>query len=359
MSYSKDELALILLDSIIGLEYVQKKQILSFVGSPRALFDGDGLYKALENSVKPERVATIAATFSGGYQEHVLSSLEKRQTVVITRYSPLYPEEYEHIQLPPLCVYANGNVDLLKAENKFAVVGSRKCPAEICRLTTDFCKTLAKSGAVVVTGSAGGADSAAIEGALDSGNLICVLAGGIDRVYPEYNKRLIEKVASRGLVISEHSPVTDSKPWMFPVRNRLIAGLAKGVLIAGGKFTSGARHTAAYALDGGKEVFAFPYPPRAPQGELNNSLIKQGACLCDSVEDILDFLQLEKVEETTAPLEGEAKTVYAYIKAGDGEVDALMQKTSLKIYELTPLLSELEIQGFIVKAGGNKYKCVK
>ena len=299
------------------------------------------------------------ALFDKKYHDYVFAGLEKHQTVCVTLYSEGYPQLLKQTDIPPLVLYCNGNTGLLKKEKTFAIVGSRKCLPYAIELAKDFSGKIAKGGAVVVTGSAGGADKAAIDGAVESGNLISVIAGGIGHIYPEYNKTAILKVAETGLVVSEQSPDCAVKPWMFPVRNRIIAGLSKGVLIVGGDRESGARHTANYAADYGREVFAFPYSIGIKSGELNNELIKSGCNLCDDINDIFDFLKIKENTEDKISLKGDEAVIYAAIKDGFDDVNKLVLKTDKKMFELAPILSSLEIEGLIVKMAGNKYKTVK
>lgn len=361
MNYSLSEKAIILLDSLEGLEYKHKAAILFRAGKPENLFDiclrrGN----ALNGIIDEAKIQTVFAAFDEDYAEYTLEKYEKENTTVITRGSENYPESLENISAPPLCLYCNGDVTLLKSKC-FAIVGSRKCPPYATALIKEHSEVLVKSGVTIVTGSAGGADKAAIEGSLaGGGKVISVLAGGIKHVYPEYNKNLIKEVEKKGLVVSEHNPFVAPKPWMFPVRNRIIAGLSEGVLIAAGERQSGARHTATFALEYGKEVFAYPYSIGISSGELNNELIKDGASLCDCADDILSFLEIErKTEEEEVELEDEEKEVLSAIKDGFDDVNKLVEKTGLKMYELAPALSSLEISGFIVKTAGNVYKAVK
>ena len=360
MKYTKDEFAVILLDSMMGLEYKHKKRILDCFSTPAESFDDSDAFKeAVFSVVEDSKAKTVIASTDQSYLDFVLEKYEKRGTKVVTYLSDDYPESLRHVDCPPLCLYSNGNVDLLKEKNTFAIVGSRKCLPDICALTKDFAAKLAEAGVCLVTGSAGGADTATIDGALASGKVISVLAGGINHVYPDYNKRLIDKVEKNALVISEQPPDYEVKPWMFPVRNRIIAGLSKGVLIAGGKKDSGARHTATFALEGGKDVYAFPYSVGIATGELNNYLIKNGAYLCDDVNDILNNLGIEKTEETSLDLEEDQLKIYELIKNGKDSVDMLLEASGMKMFELAPVLTELEVGGFIVKLAGNNYKAKK
>ena len=357
--YTKDELAIIVLDSMLGIEYKHKINILAAVKRPSDLFDKEAAGRVAFSVIGENKANTVASAFNDDYAGFILEKCEKRGTKVITKISEGYPSEYVNVFMPPLCLYCNGDERLLSKDKKFAIVGSRKCSPEMLALTTDFAAEISSAGGIIVTGSAGGADIAAIKGSLDSGSVISVVAGGIDHVYPEFNRRLIEKVENSALVISEQPPEYEVKPWLFPMRNRLIAGLSKGVLITGGKLDSGARHTATFALDDGKEVFAFPYPPRSAIGALCNSLIKNsGAALCDDVNDILSFLGLERKEEEKTELEGDELSVFKLIKEGVEDADAILEKTGMKMFELAPVLTSLELQGLIVKLSGNSYKAV-
>ncbi len=357
MKYTADELAVIALDSILGLEYKHKMKILEAVKRPSDLLNGatDVVFDVLDDS----KARTVANAFGKDYTDYVVEKLEKRATKAITCYSEGYPDEFENCYLPPICVYCNGNVNLLYEEHKFSIVGSRKSPTDISAITTEYASALAEAGACVVTGSAGGGDTAAIKGALPTGKVVSILAGGINKVYPEYNKRLIESVEKDALVISEQPPDYEVKPWLFPMRNRLIAALGKGVLITSGKYDGGARHTAAFALDQGKEVFAFPYPPKATYGQLCNSLIKtSGAALCDDVNDILSFLGLNSEKGKPELTDETEKRVYELIKEGVDNADIILKELSMKSFELAPVLTSLELQGYIAKDAGNNYKAI-
>lgn len=358
--YNLNEIAIIALDSILELEYRHKKLVLSKFKEPKDILTDPEYAKSIIYSLFKDGLKNlINCAFDEIYFEYIIEKYERFGTKVITYLSENYPEELKNIDAPPICLYCNGNISLLKSSKKFSIVGSRKTLSDVMQLTKNISNSLAESCVTIVTGSAGGGDKAAIEGAISSGNIISVLAGGITSVYPPYNKRLIEEVAKNGLVISEHQPSTASKPWMFPVRNRIIAGLSSGVLITSGSKESGARHTANFALDYGKEVFAFPYSLGISSGELPNSLIKQGANLCEGVEDIFNFFGIEKPKEKQIELDEGERKVYDLIKEGVNEVDELLKRLELQMFELAPMLSMLELDGLIVRLTGNKYKVIK
>ena len=354
------EKAIVLIDSLEGLEYKHKKSILSFLSKPELLFSTSAEVKKCIASILGEnRAKTLFAAITPEYLNGVLSMFIDAEVTPVTFISDEYPESLKQLDTYPLVLYAKGDLSLLKSKC-FAIVGSRKCLPYATALAKEYSTVLSKNGVTVVTGSAGGADKAAIDGALaGGGKVISVLTGGINHVYPEYNKSLVMSVADKGLVLSEQAPSIVPKPWMFPVRNRIIAGLSKGVLIVGGEKTSGARHTADYALEYGKDVYAFPYSLGIATGELNNELIKNGAYLCDDVKDILDCFGIAETTDEVSELEDEERLVFDYVKNGVGDVNVLVEKTGLKMYELAPALSSLEIQGYIVKTTGNNYHAVK
>ena len=363
IGYDKDKRAVILLDSLIGFEYKHKIKILSLVGSPSLLFEKPKAVRDYLSECAGEAKANtvLSAITDKDYEKAVFAELESVDAECVTLYEDRYPALLKETDLPPLVLYCNGNVDLLGAEYPFAIVGSRKCLPNALTLATDFARTLSEKGVTIVTGSAGGADEAAAKGAFDSGRLVSVIAGGIKHVYPAYNKNFIEAVAKKGLVVSEQPPDCQPKPWMFPMRNRIIAGLAKGTLIVGGDKKSGARHTAERANFYGREVFCFPYSIGIASGELCNSLIKDGAFLCDDVNDVLCSLGIteETIEEKAIELDGDEYDVYSAIKDGFDDVNKIVVRTNKKMHELAPILSMLEIEGYIVKLAGNKYKAVK
>lgn len=292
--------------------------------------------------------------FSRECRESILREYEEKGITCITVISSGYPENLKNITSPPLVLFCKGNLELLKTRC-FSVVGSRRtlpnASAECKRISSQLTRHF-----TVVTGVADGADSKAIEGALDSGKLICVLAYGFDHYYPAVNKTLIQKVEKRGLVITEYPPQVNVRGYQFPVRNRIIAGLSEGVLIVSAGETSGALITASNAFEYDRQVFAFPYGLGTATGVGCNSLIKKGAQLTENILDIfsvfgLDFKQLEEDKLTEAE-----SSLFSLIKEG-GEVFTadLANKLKKQQYELIPLLSSLEIKGKIVRLGGNRY----
>ncbi len=362
MNYTKDQLAIIALNSLDGLEYKHESALLNLYESPSLLFERkDEVKSFLSERIGEAKAKTVMLSLTEEYAYEAVADFEKYGVFVVTVIDEDYPEKLKHVSSPPLLLYCKGNKSLLRSERSLAIVGSRKTLSFAEALTEEISQSLSALGVTVVTGSANGADKSAIKGALESGNLISVIAGGINHVYPEANRSIIEKVALKGLVISEHHPSLPPTPWMFPVRNRIIAGLSDCVLISSGGRKSGARHTAEFALDYGKEVYAFPYSVGIASGELCNELIKNGASLCDGKDDILQFFGIEKSAEISQNLDltEEELAVYNAIKDGVEDVSLYCAQNGVKFYTIAPVLSSLEIQGYIVRTSGNKYRPVK
>ena len=206
---------------------------------------------------------------------------------------------------------------------------------------------------------ADGADSAAIEGALESGKIISVLAYGFDYCYPAFNDRLIKSVEERGLLITEHTPQIAPKAYLFPIRNRIIAGLSDGTLVVSAGEKSGALITAEYALEYGRHLFAFPYNIGTASGAGCNSLIKKGGMLAENILDIFSAFGLDFKEPVKQPLTEEEQKLFNLIaEAGEIFLPKAAEKLGKMPFQLIPLLTALEVKGVVVRLGGNRYSAV-
>ncbi len=223
-----------------------------------------------------------------------LRLIEKKKIKVIDIFEPNYPYYLKQITSPPLVLYIKGNSEILKKE-LIAVVGSR-VPTEYGKsIAFHFSHRLCSLGLGVVSGLALGIDTAAHKGALAAGGAtIAVLGSGLDRIYPAQNKKLAEMISKKGLVVSEYPLNTAPLASNFPRRNRIISGISKGVVVAQAAQRSGALITANFAVGQNREVFAVPGEINQAQSKGPNSLIKEGAKLVDSVEDILEELTYQK-----------------------------------------------------------------
>lgn len=201
-----------------------------------------------------------------------------------------YPAPLLHAPDPPLMLHLQGRVELLTRPG-LAVVGSRHATPQGLELTTEFAAALARQGLCIVSGLALGIDAAAHTGALDAGGAsVAVVGTGLDRVYPQRHHALAHRLAVQGLLVSEFPLGTPPLADHFPMRNRIIAGLTLGTLVVEAAMRSGSLITARLAAESGREVFALPGSVRAPQSRGCHHLIRQGASLVETPQDILDEL---------------------------------------------------------------------
>ncbi len=350
--YDENELDAITLDSFTELTYKAKLQVTDNFrySSPRKKHEefliktlGAGVYNKIR-----ERF------FSREYRAGILNGLERRNIRCVTYFSADYPESLRTIPVPPLVLYCKGDLSLLK-ERRFAVVGSRRTTAPVLKMCSAMAEQLASKFAVV-TGTAEGADSAAAHGALAGGKLIFVAAQGLDHVYPAGNAKLYRQAEERGLVISEQLPGTAAKTYLFPVRNRLIAALAEGVLVVSAGEKSGAAITAEYAFRYGRDVFSLPYSPGIPSGVGCNRLIKKGAYLAENILDIFAAYGLDCTEREQKELSPREQAILGVLReSGAAHVAAIASAVGCPSYELLAELSSLEVKGMIVRLGGNRY----
>jgi DNA processing protein len=236
------------------------------------------------------RVAAAGTAEGWERARAALDALDRVGARVITQADAAYPQAFRTLPDPPFVLYALGDAHLM-SEPAIGIVGTR-APTDYGRqVASRLAYELARAGYGIASGMARGIDAAAQAAALDAGGAtVGVLGHGIDRIYPPENERLFLRVRERGLLISEMSPGEEPLAGNFPRRNRLIAALSAGVLVVEMGEKSGARHTVEFALELGKEVFAIPGPIGSPMSAGTNQLLKEGARLVTSAQDILEEL---------------------------------------------------------------------
>jgi len=198
----------------------------------------------------------------------------------------LYPQLLAELDAPPPALIVKGNLGLLD-RRAVAIVGARNASAAACRFARQLAHNLGGAGFAIVSGLARGVDSAAHDGALDSGT-IAVIAGGIDIVYPPENEARQQAIAARGLLVAEQPPGVEPRARHFPYRNRIIAGLALGTVVVEAAPRSGSLITARCATEYGREVMAVPGSPLDPRAQGCNLLIREGATLVQNAEDVIE-----------------------------------------------------------------------
>ncbi|MEN9842344.1 MAG: protecting protein DprA [Pseudomonadota bacterium] len=294
-----------------------------------------------------------------------------------------YPAELLEQADPPLLLYWQGNVDLLRHPHRLSVVGSRHPTHQGAGNARDFARTLGQTGFCIVSGLALGVDGAAHEGALEANApTIAVVGTGLDRVYPAVHKDLAHRIAASGLLISEFSLGTPPTPGNFPKRNRMIAGLSQGTLVVEATLASGSLITARMAADFGREVFAIPGSIHAPQAKGCHALIREGAQLVETAQHILEELRLTPVTtvpsktmsvspyktaphtaapEKRAPSQNEqhiqtAHPLFLHLQHDPVSFDSLQARTGLETAALQAELLNLELDGHISRLPGGMFQ---
>lgn len=293
---------------------------------------------------------------------------ENRDAYIITYNDPKYPKRLQQIYNPPPVLYVLGNPELLN-QPQIAVVGGRKPTQFGIEVAASFAQRLAESGLVITSGLANGIDSAGHNGALRVGSTIAVAAYGLQTVYPASNQGLARKILKSGCFVSEYPIGTKPLAARFIQRNRIISGLSLGVLVVDAAIPSGSLSTAAYAREQNREVFAVP-------GAINNNktrgchmLIKQGAKLVESVDDVLEELanllncdirdknsSQGTINELARCLSKGQKKLLDCIDMETVCTDDLLARTRLKRDELSAALVQLELNGLIKSVPGGYMK---
>jgi DNA processing protein len=278
----------------------------------------------------------------------------------------LADDDYPHLLLatadPPPALFAAGRRELLRRP-ALAVVGSRSATQQGAANAESFAQHLARAGLTVVSGLALGIDAAAHRGALralDDGaeaSTIAVLGTGVDVVYPASNRALHEAIRSRGILLSEFPLGTPGIAHNFPRRNRIIAGLARGVLVVEAALRSGSLITARMAAEAGREVFALPGSIHSPTARGCHRLIKEGAKLVESAQDILDELRIEaRVADSRAPRPAAHDALLAALGFDPVDLDTLVRRTGRDAGSLAAELLELELAQDVERLPGNRYQ---
>ena len=221
--------------------------------------------------------------------ERELATARPLGVVFVALGEPHYPRRLQAIDDPPPLIAVKGRLSAL-AQPMAAMVGSRNASAAGCKIAERLARELGEAGFVIVSGLARGIDAAAHRGSLATGT-VAVLAGGLDRIYPEQHTELLAAMLDAGAALSEMPLGYEPRARDFPRRNRLISGLALGVVVVEAAKRSGSLITARMALEQGREVFAVPGSPLDPRAEGTNGLLKQGATLVTEAADVLSVLQ--------------------------------------------------------------------
>ncbi len=274
-----------------------------------------------------------------------------------------YPDCLRNIEDPPLVLFARGDASLLQKKNAVAIVGARKASNRSIMLSYSLARSIVKSGTVVISGLAAGIDYYAHKGSVEgNGATIAVLGNGIDVVYPKSNVDMYEAVMKSGLIVSEYPLKTDPLKFHFPRRNRIISGLSLGTVVVEASGNSGALITATFALEQGKEVMAVPGRAGLESFEGNNRLIREGAHLVESAEEVLEILGIDHegsgvIEKKLpfSPLEYNILKVIGDDRVSIEEIESVLDDP---ISHISSALMKLELGGAVVQHPGKIYSRV-
>ena len=278
---------------------------------------------------------------------------------ILTLGDPLYPTDLLQMADPPVLLYVLGDVQALHHPRRLAIVGSRNPTPQGETNARQFAQALGEAGVCVVSGLALGVDGAAHDGAMLGGApTVAVVGTGLDRVYPKRHLALAHRIGAQGAIVSEYPLGTPPLAAHFPQRNRIIAGLSQGTLVVEAAVQSGSLITARLAVEQGREVFAIPGSIHAPQSRGCHALIRQGAKLVESAQDILEDLHFavpSPPDESAVPDSGHGASEDSLLRAMGHDpvsLDALQARTGLDTAHLQARLLELELSGDVARLPG-------
>lgn len=386
----RDELAPWLrLQLTAGIGNTSARKLLAAFGLPEQVF---GQSPSALRQVVSEAQAQALLRAPDGFADALQTTWDWLQAAplqrrVLTLADPAYPAALLNTEDPPLVLYAMGHSaawlpGALDALRCVAIVGSRNPTPQGAQNAREFGYALAQQGLTVVSGMALGVDGAAHQGALDGAAqsavggtgdaqiaTIAVVGTGLDRVYPKQHRALAQQIATHGLLLSEYPLGTPPLSANFPQRNRIISGLSLGTLVVEAALQSGSLITARLALEQGKDVFAIPGSIHSTQSRGCHLLIKQGAKLVESAQDVLEELgaatprpaaQNEALEpdlfEEGAPLGPAQRALVQALGFDPCSLDALQARTGLDTPHLQAELMGLELQGWVLRLPGGLFQ---
>ncbi|MBN2424320.1 MAG: DNA-processing protein DprA [Calditrichaceae bacterium] len=355
---------LLRLYSVPGIGGVRMRQLISIFGSPENVLNA-----SVRELMEVEGIDKIRASkiHSGVDEEFVREQLVRVNDYgvkLLSYWDEEYPERLKSIFDPPPFLFARGDFSIME-KPAFAIVGTRNPTSYGRMITEQIAADLTKHNFVIISGFARGVDTAAHKAAFKhGGKTIAVLGNGVDLIYPAANRELYSQMLDNGLLLSEYPMGAVPDAGNFPKRNRLISGMSYGVLITEAGAKSGALLTAMYGLDQNREIFAVPGTVVSENSKGTNKLIKEGAKLVESVDDILIELKsilninmdsVEAKEKALPDLKGSDKLVYDFLSLEPVHIDQIAYKTGLSTSEALSVLLTLELMGHIKQLAGKMF----
>ncbi|MDD2463461.1 MAG: DNA-processing protein DprA [Desulfobulbus sp.] len=356
-----------------GLGSTLIHRLVDHCGAASAVLRRRGRFDQLPRGIGPRIQALLAdeprLASARRQAQEVLARLEQLGGALLCPESPEFPHTLLTIPDPPAVLHCRGDISLLSLP-AVALIGSRAATEYGRRVAYRLATELATQVLVVVSGAAYGIDAAAHRGALDAGGkTIAVLGCGLDVPYPKNHAPLLAEIAAHGLILSEYPLGTKPESFRFPARNRLISGLARGVVVVEATEKSGSLITAGLALDQGREVFAVPGRIDSPKSAGAHWLIRQGAHLVRQVDDILEALAWG--HDTRFPVSGDCsirksgaltdpeQLVWEILEVYPQDIDSLVGRSELSVVDLQGLLLQLELKGLVRQLPGQLYERIE
>ncbi len=362
--WSDSKLSWLALKMIPNLGNITYRRLLDRFGDPAKVFAAK-LNDLMEvEGVRAETARRIVTRAWKGDPEDELTRLRRCGARLITISDPAYPKDLREIHDPPPLLYLRGN-DMPQNTTMVSVVGSRNPSHYGLKITEELCQGLAIRQVAVVSGMARGIDSAAHWGCLRGhGFTVAVLGSGIDIIYPESNTRLFNYILEKGSVITEFPLGTPPEARNFPIRNRIISGLSKGVVVVEASRRSGSLITASLALEQGREVLAVPGSIESFKSTGTHLLIKQGAKLIENADDILKELGVSPPSSgdgltpkklPVPPLEEDERRIFDILSNYPIHIDQMVRSSTFDSAKVASILTGLELKGVIRQLPGKMF----
>jgi DNA processing protein len=354
------------LSRVAGLGCVGFKKLAEHFGDPTQALSAPAAALVEIQGLDPQAVEGLRHFSAWDEVEKEILKAEKAAVKIVPFTDLSYPSRLRTLADPPPLLYVKGEIKR-EDQQAVAVVGSRSTSDYGRRVARDLCRGLASLGFTVVSGMARGIDGTAHEAALNGGGrTLAVLGSGVDRIYPPEHDRLYQRISDNGAVISEFPLGTRPLAFNFPARNRLISGLSMGVVVVEATEKSGSLITAALALEQGREVFAVPGEVGASRSRGAHRLIRQGAKLVESVEDIMEEIAPQLVDRggkaagpprrLLPPAFGEEfQKIFGLFQERALQIDEIIESTGYAPSKVSEILLQLELQGYIKPLPGKKY----
>jgi len=349
------------LNFIPGIGPVLVRTLLDRFGGPEHVFKASRRELETVEGIGERLAALITETDIQGKVRSELKLVEELNASIVTFTDKSYPNNLKQIYDPPPLLYVRGDLQA-KDDLAISMVGSRLSSSYGRMITERIAGDMARHGVTIVSGMARGIDSAAHRGALSAGGrTIAVLGCGVDIVYPPENRRLFEEITAHGAVISEFPMSTPPEGTNFPRRNRIISGLSLGVVVVQADSRSGSLITAGLALEQNRDVFAVPGNVGMARSRGTNRLIKQGAKLVESADDILEEIlprfQHQGLEPTDVKpsLEDEEERVFRIIEDEPAHIDSIIAQTGMDASRVSAILLQLELKGLVQQLPGKRF----